>query len=610
MARRVSSLRLVRLLHIIDRRTKIGLAGMFGLMLISALLETVGVGVVLPLFQLLVAPAGAVQLPVIGAYIGGVQPEEYRSLLPVICFAALTVFVLKSTVSAVVVFTQNRFVLNAQAAFARDLLRTYLERPYVFHLQRNSAQLIRNVQILSVRLFVKGLLPLLQIGLEVIVAVGILALLLAIHPAATITIAILMAVTGGVFYWLVQSRLRNWGEQTIRYDGEILRWIQQALGSVKATKLAGKQEFFADAVARHSFARARAMTWLNTAPHLPRLFIEVVAVTGLVAVVLASLAAGNEDVQSLLPLFAVFGAAAARLVPVFTKVISNLSLLRENAATIDILWEDLHGRPPLARLPTRPALREAPAFSREFRLERVTFRYPDRPNPALDQIDLSIRPGDSVALVGRSGAGKTTLVDVVLGILEPSEGRLLVDGVDLRAHLEAWQHRIGYVPQDVYLLDDTLRRNVALGVDAGQIDSARIAQAVKLAGLETVVAGLPRGLDTMVGERGTWLSGGQKQRVGIARALYQSPDILVMDEATSALDAETEREIGAALVGFQNVLTTIVIAHRLTTVRQCRRVVLLDSGRIAAQGTFEELMTSNPDFQRLAGVEGELSAAS
>jgi ATP-binding cassette, subfamily B, bacterial PglK len=594
---------ILRIFAIIDRRIKIGLVVMLGLMLVSAALEMVGVGIFLPLLQLLVDPSAVAVLPVVGPMLAAAAENDLRGFLIAISAATLIIFVIKSIAMAVFVFAQNRFVLNAQAAFGRDLLRVYLHRPYVFHLQRNSAELIRNIQILSVRLFIKGVLPLLQIGMELIVGIGIFAVLMLVNPWATVGVALLLGCSVGLFYWLIQSRVRVWGELTVRYDGEILQWTQQALGSIKATKLSGNQEFFANAVAGRSFERARVLTLLNTAPYLPRLFIEVAAVAGLLALVVSSLAIDAEGVRSVVPVIGLFAAAAARLMPGFSKIVSNLTLLRENMATIDILYDDLGGKPPA--VPAVQADRAGPAFTRDLRLSKVTFSYPTSPAPVLADIELAIRPGESIAFVGKSGSGKTTLADIILGLLEPSRGQVLIDGQDLAGNVAAWQRRVGYIPQDIYLLDDTLRRNIGLGLRDDEIDPAKIDNAVRLARLDSVVAALPRGLDAVIGERGVRLSGGQRQRIGIARALYNDPDVLIMDEATSALDAETEREISDALLSLRAGPTVIVIAHRLSTVRHCDRLVFLENGRIVDVGSFDELLARNKDFRRLAGVSLE-----
>lgn len=599
---------IVRIFAIIDRPTKIGLSGVFVLMAVSAALEIIGVGVFLPLLQILVDPGAIAALPLVGPALAEAAARDLRGFLIAVCGAALAIFILKSIVMAIVLLVQNQFVLNKLATFGRDLLHVYMDRPYTYHLQHNTAEMIRNIELLPAGLFVKGVLPLLHIALELMVGIGILGLLMTVNPQATLGAAALMGLSVVIFYRLIQKRVRHWGEIKVAYDGAILQWIQQGLGSIKTTKLAGSQAFFADAVEQRGLARARVLSYLNTAPLLPRLFIEIAAVAALFVLVMTSLSASEGGVKSILPAIGLFGAAAVRLMPALSKIVSSLTLLRESTATVDILYDDLGGRPPRHSAGTSSPT--TARFERELRLEGISFSYPGSQTLVLDNLTLTIRRGESIALIGRSGAGKTTLADVVLGLLEPTKGRVLIDGLDVRQNLSSWQRRIGYVPQDIYLLDDTLRSNIALGLRGNEIDEAKLKRAVSLAHLDPVVAGLPQGLETVIGERGTRLSGGQRQRIGIARALYNQPDVLIMDEATSALDAETEREIGAALVGFQNVLTTIVIAHRLTTVRQCRRVVLLDSGRIAAQGTFEELMTSNPDFQRLAGVEGELSAAS
>ena len=578
-----------------------GLGGLFGLIFVAAFLEMAGIGMFVPLLHILSDPAKVEGLPVIGGlyreWAGG-EPGRFIVLFSGLLFAF---FVVKNIVLGVIIYIQNRFVLRRRARFARDLMRAYLERPYVFHLQHNTAELVRNVTLLSSRLFMKGVMPIVNTAMELLTALAVLFVLMLVDPGTTLGVALLIGLSVAVFYRAIRHRVREWGRRTVHYDGEILLRANQALGSIKETKISGKEAFFADAFWKPNHAASRYLALSNTAGHLPRLFIEAVAMGGLLLLVLVLIQLQGKTAGDILPTLGIFGIASMRLMPSFSKIVSNMTLLRENTAAVDILHGDLSE----ARMEVLETAHKAAdsvsrlSFDKELSLEGVTYRYPKGDGLVLDGVTLTIPFRQSVALVGRSGAGKTTLVDVILGLLEPTGGSLKVDGVDLFDDLAGWQRRIGYVPQEIYLTDDTLRNNIALGVDEADIDEARVEDAVKTAHLEDFTDSLAEGLDTVLGERGARLSGGQRQRVGIARALYHDPEILVMDEATSALDSETENQISQAIAGLSGDKTVIVIAHRLSTVRNCDRIVLLESGRVVDTGTFDELANRNVDFSRM-----------
>jgi ATP-binding cassette subfamily C protein len=351
---------------------------------------------------------------------------------------------------------------------------------------------------------------------------------------------------------------------------------------------------FADSAERNADARRRN----NFVATLPRLTLETLAVGAILAGV-AAVALRDGTATDLLPVLGLFAAAAIRLMPAVARIAAQASNLRFNTAAIEAIETDLGAI--RAAAPSAPAAAPVP-LTREIALDRVCYRYPGTAGDTLHDISFVIKRGESVGLVGPSGAGKTTLADVLLGLLVPTAGRMAVDGVAINGPM-----RVAYVPQDVFLLDDTLRRNVALGVLDREIDAARMRAAINGAQLDGVVAQLPGGLDAGVGERGVKLSGGQRQRVGIARALYQDADLLVLDEATSSLDAETESEVAGAITRLHGERTMVIIAHRLTTVKNCDRLLFMADGRIVDSGSFPELLARNTAFRRMV-QQMELSA--
>jgi ABC-type multidrug transport system fused ATPase/permease subunit len=361
--------------------------------------------------------------------------------------------------------------------------------------------------------------------------------------------------------------------------------------------LGGHSQFFTEAYSRPALERARYLALSNTAAYMPRLFIEVAAIGTMLVVLMALLFMSDENPASVLPTLSIFGVAGLRLMPTISRIIASATQIRENSAAIDILdseMTDTSSPEPRAARPQSYTHAPAPPH---IELEHVSFGYATG-DFVLQDISLDIPAGQSLAIVGPSGAGKSTLIDVILGLLECDSGRILADGLDTGENLQHWQQRIGYVSQTIYLIDDSLARNIALGQRDDEIDAVRLKRAIQIAQLDDLVAALPEGIDTLLGESGGRLSGGQRQRVGIARAVYSEPDVLVMDEATSALDMETEQRLSQALAAFSGDCTVIVIAHHLATIRKCDKIAMINAGRICATGDFASL-TDNPDFARL-----------
>ena len=585
---------------IIGHDVRRGAFGLFGLMVLAAMLEMAGVGLFLPLLQMLVVPDRMSSIPLLAGMFDNLNGTGENRLLIYFCLVMVAFFAIKAVALGFIVFIQNRFVSQHQAVFARRLLRHYLTQPYVFHLQHNSMELIRNVTLLSTRIFIKGLLPILQFFMEFLIVAGIFTVLLLVDPVSTLAMGFALSVAVGIFYMWMRLRIQEWGRRTIEYESQMLLWVNQALNAVKETKLYHREDFFAEAFGKPALERAKYLARSMTAPHLPRLFIEAVAIGAMAVLVIVLVGNSDSKTASILPTLGLFAVAAMRLMPSLSKLVSAVTMFRENNASVNTIYADLFENNETVETSLDGMEKPAPlSFAAHLRVVKLSYRYPNATEATLFDIDLKIKRGQSVAVVGKSGAGKTTLIDLILGLLKATGGEILADDVDVMSNLADWQRRIGYVPQDVYLTDDTLRRNIALGCEDDEIDDGAIERALSLAQLNSVVGDLPLGLDTVVGERGTRLSGGQRQRIGIARALYHDPEILVMDEATSALDGETEKEIATAIEQLSGDKTLIIIAHRLSTVRHCDRIVLLDAGRIVDSGGFDEMAVRNADFSRM-----------
>lgn len=580
---------LIRAMRPRDRRRMLLILG--GLAC-AALFEVVGVASVVPFLTLVGDPSAASKIPVLGAIRDALGLADDRSFMLVAGFAALAAILTTSLVNAGLTYAQLLFTNLTGYGFARRLLARYVGRERLFFARANSAELAKNVLSETDRLVIGVLTPSMVIASRASSALAVIVFLVFYQPKLAL---LLGGGFGGLYvliYSVVRARLARFGARAVADNEARYRIVQETFGALTELKLYGRAETFAagfDAPAR-AYARATAISLLTG--QMPRFVIEALAFGGVIVVVLFALSQGL-DTAGLLPLLGLFAFAGYRMLPAFQNVYTSLSLLRFYLPAVRVVVDELKGESePQARSSERLP------FSREIRLAGLGFDYePGR--PTLRDIDLSIPAHATIGLVGRTGSGKSTLVGLILGILTPTHGRISVDGRPLDAQtLPAWQNRIGYVPQDVFLIDGSIAQNIALGVPSETVDMAAIERASRLAGLDDVLAGLPDGYATGVGERGARLSGGQRQRIGIARALYHDPDVIVFDEATSALDGETEAAVMAALGALSGTRTIIMIAHRLTSLRHADIVHVLEAGRLVASGPLEAVL---PQMEKLPG---------
>ena len=419
---------------------------------------------------------------------------------------------------------------------------------------------------------------------EGLIAIALFFVLVVVEPLGTICVIGLLLCATFVFQKFFDSKLQGWGTQRQIQKGSIIQTIQQGLGAVKDIKVLGREDWFINEHREHQLVDAELLRRINTVQAIPRLWLEVMAMAGLAGLVAIMLATG-KDVESIIPTVGLFAATSFKVLPSINKVVNSKQSLKVARSTIETINHDLGLSIALS------AKTEDIRFKFEsVAIDGLDFKFEQSENLVLSDINLKINSGEAVGFVGQSGSGKSTLIDIMLGLLEPQSGSVLINGQEISQVKSAWQQQIGYIPQTIFLMDDSLRRNIAIGIADSEIDEVAIHDALKSAQLEDFVASLPEGLNTVVGERGVRLSGGQRQRIGIARALYHRPSVLVLDEATSSLDTETEKGVMQAVQALQGDKTVIIVAHRLSTVEYCDRLYRLDAGRIVDEGTFDEVM--------------------
>lgn len=593
-------IQITKIWALMDSTARRGLIAVAALMGVSTLLEMAGVGMLIPLFHILLTTDPLDRFPVFGPYLAAALRSSREDTILGLCLIMMAFYAVKTVILAAISWHQNNFVLKGQAGFAQRMLRSYLERPYEMLLGRNSTELIRNVTLLSMRLFVKGVLPLLQLCTEGLTLGALVLILIVLDPFITIGMGLVLSLSVAGFYYYLSKRMQVWGEISVETEGGILFWLNQSLGGLKVTKMAGLEDFFCRQFSVPLEERARVTALSLSAHGWPRLVLEAMAVIALLLAVLALLIIQKRQPGEAMATMGIMGVAAIRLIPSGNRIVGAFNLLRENTSGLNIVYNDIHdgvnGCGPIQR-----DVQDFPV-TREIALDSIGYSYPKSEQTTLAHINLIIPTGSSLALVGRSGAGKSTLADVILGLLPPTSGRILVDGIDIATNLRGWQSQIGYIPQDIYLLDDTLARNIALGYEDQDIDFDHLRAVMEMCRLGEFVQSLPEGIHTMVGERGARLSGGQRQRVGIARALFRRPAVLVLDEATSALDSETEHDISDSIRMLAGQKTVILIAHRLSTIHHCDQIALMDDGHIVAVGCYDQLARDNPTFARMISL--------
>lgn len=572
---------ILKVFSILPRADYLPCAGLLLAMIVGASLEAVGIGAILPLISVMGDTTFLEAHASIAAYLADIGITTHRELILLLASALIGIYIIKNAYIAWEIRLQVRFVVRRQIRYSSELMGEYLAKPYLFHVENNTATLIRNVNGGAVNAFSALMIPCFLLVTETVTALTIWAMLVAVDPFSAIIVAgVLGALLYGVLR-LFRHRLMEQGIVQNNCSAVMQKWLNQGLGAIKETKILHKEAFFLSEYSRAYEKYGAANYVYQFYNQVPKTIIEAVVVTGLLLLIVIKVLRGENpmDIVGLLGLLAL---AAFRLMPSANRIVGYLNGIKFQLP----LFHELY--PEFSRIKGRiergesVVLEEPPArlpFAHAIEVRDLVFRYPAGKADVLTGVSFTIEKGSFVGIIGQSGAGKTTFVDILLGLLTPTGGSITIDGTDMQEALAAWQENIAYVPQTIYLIDGSIRENIALGERADAIDDARVMRALEMAELADFVATLDDGTNTMVGERGVKLSGGQRQRIGIARALYQQPTVLVLDEATSALDNETEKSITETILKFKGQITIIAIAHRITTLADCDYKIEFDSGQ-------------------------------
>lgn len=570
-------------------------AAIFGSCVLAGL-DTLGVAAMLPLMQLITGAnptEGA-----LGAVSSAVGSTDSRTLIFAVALAVGLSFALKSVITIGFRWWLLGHTTRLEAAAATDLMRRYVLAPFWAHRQREISVIHRNIGSAVSAAFnqvVLGLIGMLT-DLFTLVAIGIV--LMVMSPLTTVFTIVLFCLLG----WLVQKALKNRhaqiGQVIVQSDLDAWNALMPGLNGFREARLSSSAELFVDRFGKAKNARAHAGRLSSLVSEVPKYVLEIGFVVGIAGMALLLFA--TETPESALSILGVFAAAATRLLPTMNRVVATIGIIRAGRVGLKVLALEVE------RLDTagyHSEKKKSPeSFAGDVVLDNVSFNFRDSKLNVLEEISTTIAQGRTTAFVGSSGAGKSTLLDILLGLLEPTSGTVRCGGRNVFDDLPSWYERVGIVPQDVFLLDDTVRNNIAFGQSSEDVDPIRLSEAIALAELTSLIEEMPEGLDTRLGERGVRLSGGQRQRVGIARALYRRPDILILDEATSALDNATERKISDTIDSLSGSMTVVIVAHRLSTVKNADKVVFMSNGHIEAEGTFEDLQCHSAEFANLVAL--------
>lgn len=571
---------------------------------VLSVFEAASVLSILPFLQLVADPGIVETNPALSrlyAWSGASSIESFTFNVGALVFA---ITVLGLIVKALTVWITTRFALMRSYSMSRRLLSAYLHQPYIWYLSRHSADL-GNVILAEVDKMVSGaLLPAMRLIPEILTILLLVAALFLLEPMIAIGSVVVIGGAYLLFYASVRRLLLRIGEIRLATNKLRFHTVQEAMGGVKEMKLMTLEEPFLKRFSAAAFKMANVQTLSQILAQLPRFALEGLLFGGIILVILFLIARNSGDLSQVVPTLGLIAAAGLRLFPALQQVYARFSSVRSNMAVLEHIHADIVQLSPATQdaKRLRDPLNPRVDLNQSLELRNVTFTYPGADRTALHGVDMLIEARSTIGIVGGTGAGKTTLVDIMLGLLDPQGGELVIDGTPLDpATIPSWQRSLGYVPQHIFLSDATVLQNIAFGVPKDEIDREMAEAAARIASLhDFVLTELPQGYETEVGERGVRLSGGQRQRIGIARALYRNPSTIIFDEATSALDNLTERAVMEAVHNMAGQKTIIMIAHRLSTVRNCDQIVLMQSGQVAAQGTFDELLEANSYFRALA----------
>lgn len=579
-----------QLAYIFKRRDKLKIFVLFIMALIGSLLECVGVSIFMPFVNVLMDTSEIHTNEYLSFLYNRFSFHTDQGFLTVMAGVIMLIFVAKNLYMILQKYAIYRFSYNTQMKISTRLLKAYMSEPYTFHLNKNVSVLQRSMQEDS-ELFTRAIIHFMELVVEVMVCIALGSYLLYVSKSITVIIVSLLIICIGTFTFTARKYARGYGKKCQGYKAKIYQWMNQALGGIKEIKILNRESYFIRSYESYfkKFAKGQRINRLLGV--MPKYIVEMVSISGMLFAIMIKMNYGRKDIVEFIPQLAAFAVAAFRLLPAVGRINEHVTDIMYASSSIELVYNDLKAIEDIQKQDTAEENGEW-SFEKEVVIKNVCYHYPNVDENVLEYASFTIKKGQTVALIGESGAGKTTMADIILGLLEPQYGKIKADGMDVFRNMDAWHSEIGYIPQMIYLSDDTVRNNVAFGIEDAEIDDEAVIEALRKAQLLEFVDGLSDGIKTMVGDRGIRLSGGQRQRIGIARALYCDPQILVLDEATSALDNDTESAVMEAIENLRGEKTIIIIAHRLTTIQNADEIYAVE-GRKLVRKSKEEVFSGD-----------------
>ena len=571
--------------YIFDRRDKGKLLLLLMAIVIGSFLELMGVMVFMPFVEIIADQSTIEKTWYLRTAYEFFGFSSHRSFMVAFSGGIIAVYLIKNIYLVLEKSYIFKFSYNTQMKLSIRLLGTYMKEPYTFHLNNNIATLQRSLQEDTSR-FMQVVMYSLELVAELAVCGVMVIYLMVVSKSMTIIVLGLLVVFVGLFLLTTRKYSRKLGLDNQRYQGKLFQWMNQALGGIKEINILGRESYFTDAYQGYYKKYAKGLWIARTISILPKYTVETVAMTGMLLAIIVKLLFGEADMIYYISQLAAFAVAAMRLMPSVGRINEHATNMVFALPSVELIYRDLKTVEEYIGVQDREE-KEAWQLQDAIEVQGVTYCYPNTKEAVIDGAAIRIEKGKTVAFIGSTGSGKTTMVDIILGLLSPQKGRVMADYINVHEKPKTFHAQVRYIPQVIYLSDDTIRNNIAFGVREDEIDEEAVLAAMKKAQLAEFIESLPLGLDTIVGDRGVRLSGGQRQRIGIARALYHDPEILVLDEATSALDNETESAVMEAIENLQGMKTMIIIAHRLTTIRNVDRIYEVEKGRIVERSKEE-----------------------
>lgn len=562
------------------------------LLLLGMFFEMASIGIIIPALGFLLSSNIETEFPSLIIFFKRFGFNTQKEIVLLAMGMMVFIFLIKTIFMVYLSWKQSNFSAQLSSKTSNKLYSVYLSQPYSFHLLRNSTELTRNI-IGEVHEFSEMLKAVFVLTIELMAMLGITLILILHEPLGTFLIFLVLGLSTFMLQRITKKKLLSWGEQRQFHDGLMKQKLTHGLLGIKYIKLRGLEKFFLDEFNYHNFKKVDVVSKQYALTFFPRLYLEFIAVVGLVGFIVFEIYL-NVHLNTLLPTIAIFIAGAFRMIPSANRIIGSMQYIRYSKPVIDIIYNEMVFTE--SQLQNKIITNElvvadnCEKFEHTLSLKNIDFIYSGTTNKVLIDINLTLHKGETVGFMGTSGSGKSTLIDIILGLLTPTGGAIELDGKPIIHHMQPWQKLVGYVPQTIFLTDDTIRNNIAFGVSKENIDDDAVLEALKSAQLESFIKTLPEGLDTFVGEQGVRLSGGQRQRIGLARALYHDPEVMLLDEATSALDSQTEQFVMETVMELRNKKTIVLVAHRLSTLQNCDRIYRIEKGRIIKEGTPDDVL--------------------